>query len=284
MAQHTKITVAALGPGTHATASLGGCPREIRTLLTCHLMLDMDIANALPSIASQLDRLGLARSQHLEALHAYSENRDACLNHIIATHGIRPLNHESPRDIAKRLANSILFGANYNSWVKKYATALDDTTHRDATLVRLQEQIRTVWGEVERTAGAQVRSVMQDGPGKQQKRQRQSSAYVFSKVLNEIEACILHTASHFLHHAGWSVHSMQQDGILVRPPASLRPEQGNRPSRELVVAAEAALGAIAKQTMDSISKPPPLGLGLDITLTVKDLYGVDPETILRSFD
>ena len=49
-------------------------------------------------------------------------------------------------------------------------------------------------------------------------------------------------------------------------------------------AAEAALRAIAKQTMDSISKPPPLGLGLDITLTVKELYGIDPETILRSFD
>ena len=71
-------------------------------------MLDMDIANALPSIASQLDRLGLARSQHLEALHAYSQNRDACLNRIIERHGILPLDHESPRDIAKRLANSIL--------------------------------------------------------------------------------------------------------------------------------------------------------------------------------
>ena len=79
---------------------------------------------------------------------------------------------------------------------------------------------------------------------------------------------------------------MQQDGILVRPPASLRPEQGNRPrvGSYSGCAAEAALRAIAKQTMDSISKPPPLGLGLDITLTVKELYGIDPETILRSFD
>ena len=117
-----------------------------------------------------------------------------------------------------------------------------------------------------------------------QKRQKQNPAYVFTKVLNEIETCVLHTASHFLHHAGWTVHSMQQDGILVRPPASLRPEQGDRPGRELVAAAEAALRAIAKQTMDSISKPPPLGLGLDITLTVKELYGIDPQTILRSFD
>ena len=284
IAQHTKITVAALGPGAHATASLGGCPREVRTLLTCHLMLDMDIANALPSIASQLDRLGLARSQHLEALHAYSQNRDACLNRIIERHGILPLDHESPRDIAKRLANSILFGANYNSWVKKYTTALDNTTYRDATLVRLQDQIRAIWAEVERTAGAKVQSVIRDAPGKHQKRQKQNPAYVFSKVLNEIEACVLHTASHFLHHEGWTVHSMQQDGILVRPPASLRPEQGDRPGRELVAAAEAALRAIAKQTMDSISKPPPLGLGLDITLTVKELYGIDPETILRSFD
>ena len=285
-AQHTKITVAALGLGTHATASLGGCPREIRTLLTCHLMLDMDIANALPSIASQLDRLGLARSQHLEALNAYSQDRDACLNRIIAKHGIRPQDNESPRDIAKRLANSILFGANYNSWVKKYTTALDNTTHRDATLVRLQDQIRTLWAEVERTAGAKVQSVIRDAPGEHQKRHKQSAspAYVFTKVLNEIEAYVLHTASHFLHHAGWTVHSMQQDGILVRPPASLRPEQGNRPGRELVAAAEAALRTIVKQTTDTISKPPPLGLGLDITLTVKELYGIDPETILSSFD
>ena len=282
-AQHTKISVEALGSEWHATASLGGCPREIRTLLTCHLMLDMDIANSLPSIASQLDRLGLARSQHLEALHAYSQDRDACLDRIIAKHDIHSLDHETPRDIAKRLANSILFGANYDSWVMNYTAALGNTKYREATLVRLQDQIRTVWADVERSAGEKVRSVIRDAPGRQ-KKQKTSPAYVFTKVLNEIEACILHTASHFLHHAGWTIHSMQQDGLLVRPPDSLRPEQGNRPGRELVVAAEAALRAIAKQTTNSISEPPPLGLGLDITFTIKELYGTDPETILCSFD
>ena len=114
---------------------------------------------------------------------------------------------------------------------------------------------------------------------------------ILEGILHEIESCILHTASHFLSNAGWTVHSMQQDsdasvplGLLVRPPAQLRPEQGDRPGRELVVAAEAALNAIARQTSASVAQPPPQGLGLDVTLAVRELYGLDPETILRSFD
>jgi exonuclease III len=282
-AQHARITVAALGSGSHATASLGGCPREVRTLLTCDLLLDIDIANALPSIASQLDKLGLAPSQHLEALHAYSQNRDTYLANIVAGHGITQLGQQTPRDIAKKLANSVLFGGSYDSWIRDCAAALGNTRYREGLLMRLQEQIRLVWSAVERRAGERVRAIERGAPSKPKKAKR-GPAYVFTKVLNEVEACVLHTASHYLSHAGWAVHSMQQDGLLVRPPPPLRPEPGARPGRGQVEAATAALGAIARQTSDSIAQPQPQGLGIEVTLAVKDLYGLDPEAILRNFD
>eukprot|EP00964_Phaeocystis_antarctica_P165119 scaffold144529_cov105-Phaeocystis_antarctica.AAC.1 len=77
---------------------------------------------------------------------------------------------------------------------------------------------------------------------------------------------------------------MQQDGLLVRPPTQFRPEQGTRPGRELVTAAETALDSIARQVKASIAQPAPEGLGIDVTLVVKELYGIDPEPTLRSFD
>ena len=290
IAQHTQIEVEAIGPGLHPTASLGRCPREVRTLLTCPLLLDLSIANALPCIASQLDRLGLVPSKLLGALHTYSQDRDACLTCLIAAHQIGPLDQQTPSDIAEALANSVLLGASYDTWTAKYAAALGNTNHREGVLVRLQHDIRHIWAAVEGSAGGAVRAVEEEGSDRR-KKAKPGKAHVFSKVLHEVESCILHTASHFLSNAGWTVHSMQQDSdasvplsLLVRPPARLRPEQGDRPGRELVIAAEAALSAIARQTSESVAQPPPQGLGLDVTLAVKKLYGLDPETILRSFD
>ena len=149
--------------------------------------------------------------------------------------------------------------------------------------MRLQGQVRPLWAAVESRAGGIVGAMEVEGPSRP-KRAKPSPAYIFSKVLHEVESCILHTASHYLCHAGWTVHSRQQDGLLVRPPAPLRPAQGDRPGRELVIAAEAALSAIARQISESVARPPPQGLGIDVTLAVNGLYGLDPETTLRSFD
>ena len=211
------------------------------------------------------------------------------MTRLIAAHEIGPLDQQTPRDIAEALANSALFGASYDTWIAKYAEALGNTSHREGVLVRLQHDIRHIWAAVEGSAGGAVRAVEEEGSDRR-KKAKPSKVHVFSKVLHEIESCILHTASHFLRNAGWTVHSMRQDNasvplsLLVRPPAPLRPEQGDRPGRELVIAAEAALSAIARQTSESVAQPPPQGLGLDVTLAVKQLYGLDPETILRSFD
>ena len=283
VAQHAQMAVEAIGPGMHPTASLQGCPREVRTLLTCHLLLDLDIANSQPCIASQLDRLGLAPSRLLEALQTYSLDRDACLARLMTAHEIGTLGQQTPRDIAKALANSVLFGASYSTWIDKYAAALGNTDHREGILVRLQDQVGPLWAAVERQAGRIVRAMEVEGPSRS-KHAKPSPACIFSKVLHEVESCILHTASHYLCHAGWTVHSMQQGGLLVRPPAPLRPAQGDRPGRELVIAAEAALSAIARQTSESVARSPPQGLGIDVTLAVKGLYGLNPETTLRSFD
>ena len=281
MAQSTQIGVEGLGPGQHATSSLGSCPREVRTLLTCHLLLDLDIANSLPCLASQLDRLGLAPSDLLQALQTYSADRDALLARLIRKHRIVAQGQQSPRDIAKALPNSILFGSSYSAWAAKFHAAIGDTSHREALFLQLEDKARLLWAAVESRAGPRFRATVGAAPGKKQKA---ASVHVFMKVLNELEACILHTAAHFLSLAGWTVHSMQQDGILVRPPASLRPVPGARPGRELVTAAESALDSIARQVMASVAQPAPTGLGMDVALVVKGLFGLDPEPILRSFD
>ena len=49
-------------------------------------------------------------------------------------------------------------------------------------------------------------------------------------------------------------------------------------------AAEAALNSIARQVKEAVARPVPGGLGIDVALAVKGLYGLDPELTLSSFD
>ena len=51
------------------------------------------------------------------------------------------------------------------------------------------------------------------------------------------------------------------------------------PCDQLIVA---ALRDIARQASMSVAQPAPWGLGRDVTLVVKELYGLDPEPIMRS--
>ena len=107
---------------------------------------------------------------------------------------------------------------------------------------------------------------------------------VFAKVTQEIEACVLALTIPHLESRGWTVHSLQQDGLLVAPPPILRPSEGCSPSEQQVAAAKAALLELAQEAEETIRAPPPTGLGLTIRWDVKDLFGVDASAVLAEFD
>ena len=62
------------------------CPREVRLLLSGPLYHDLDFVNSLPTVASQLDALGLCPSGHLTLLRHYCTHRSSWFDDIIAWH------------------------------------------------------------------------------------------------------------------------------------------------------------------------------------------------------
>ena len=85
-----------------APPDLQGCPRELRRLLAglhCH---DLDFVNSLPTVASQLDALGLCEARHLTQLKHYVRDRADWFDAIIGFHGIQahPGDDQTPQDLA----------------------------------------------------------------------------------------------------------------------------------------------------------------------------------------
>ena len=74
--------------GQWRPATLQGCPREVRLVLASAFCHDVDLINSLPTVASQLDRLGLCPSEYLVELKDYVANRQAWFDMIIDGHAI----------------------------------------------------------------------------------------------------------------------------------------------------------------------------------------------------
>ena len=96
------------------SATLQGCPKEIRKLLACGFCHDLDFINSLPTVATQLDKLGLCDSALLSGLKDYVQNRQSWFDEIIAVHEISDVPGLSEaRDVAKALPLRLLHGGTY---------------------------------------------------------------------------------------------------------------------------------------------------------------------------
>ena len=109
--------------GKRRSPDLQGCPREVRLLLAGPFCHDLDFKNSLPTVASQLDALGLCPAHLLTLLKDYVANRGAWFADIIAHHNIppQPAAGETAEGIAKQLPIRILHGGSYASWVAEFA-------------------------------------------------------------------------------------------------------------------------------------------------------------------
>ena len=101
--------------GDWRSATLQGCPREVRLLLASPFCHDIDFVNSLPRVSSQLDDLGLCDTAHLVQLRNYVENRQAWFDRLIDCHKIPdPYDaNTAAKDVAKALPIRLLHGGSY---------------------------------------------------------------------------------------------------------------------------------------------------------------------------
>ena len=224
--------------GQWRSATLQGCPREVRLVLASAFCHDVDLINSLPTVASQLDRLGLCPSEYLVELKDYVANRQAWFDMIIDGHAIpvtTGLNTEA-KDVAKALPIRPLHGGTYAGWVREFGVAscgVDvgrpglpkvarlawELRHaRRAVVEALQcegeEWVRVALAaaEAKEAAGRPLASLPQ---WRREQVWEKARSSVFALVLQDKEDECLMVALRSLEADGWLVHSLQQDGLLV---------------------------------------------------------------------
>ena len=259
--------------GQHKRRSpdLQGCPRELRRLLAALHCHDLDFVNSLPTVASQLDRLGLCDAMHLVQLKHYVCNRRAWFDAIIGYHGIqaRPGDDDTPEGLAKNLIVRILHGGDYATWVAD--NGLCDAGAAEGNglpqVHALQAQIRRAHAEViaamhtthpewteriltaKRIKKAKGKDIAAMDRWHRVNLEAKAMGAVFAVLLQDHEDRCLRTAVQVLHDGGWLVHSLQQDGMLAETtPAA-------EPLTILLPRAHAAIFASHNLHMEMIEKP-----------------------------
>ena len=218
--------------------TLQGCPREVRLILASAFCHDVDLINSLPTVASQLDRLGLCPSEYLVELKDYVAHRQAWFDMITLGHAIPAvtgLNTEA-KDVAKALPIRLLHGGTYAGWVREFGVApcgVDVGQPGLPKVARLAKELRWArhaviealqcegeeWvrpaltaAEAKEAAGRSLASLPQ---WQREQVWEKARASVFAIVLQDTEDECLMVALRSLEADGWLVHSLQQDGLLV---------------------------------------------------------------------
>ena len=224
--------------GKRRTATLQGCPREVRLLL-CHLLYhDIDFVNSLPTVACQLDTLGLCSPNSLKALRDYCNLRQEWFDEIIAYHSIPPNTglDTCARDVAKALPLRLLHGGTYIGWALEFGLGPEGIARQEGLprVHALERQLATARAHTVRAYAmrdpAWVHAQRGLALAKKAKKYpratptelwQKATASVFAIIIQDIEDRCLSHAQAALDSHGWVSHSLQQDGVLV--------EEGRRP-------------------------------------------------------
>ena len=116
------------------TASLQGCPHEVRALLAAGYYYDVDMVNSLPNIAKQLTKLGMVEARHVSSLTDLCARRDETLQMLVEHYNLRgkPALGKTARDVAKDLPIRLLHGGTYEEWLAAHGIDLETDVPKPA--------------------------------------------------------------------------------------------------------------------------------------------------------
>lgn len=232
----------AIGRRTASHPSSQHCPSGLRQLLLNAFYHDVDIVNCHPTLFLQVARAMGVGEESLSTLREYVENRQPMLERISEFYGI-------PAATCKYAVLRVLNGGSLMAWIKD-ARCTRNQSEEQTDLRELQETVRpavmdaffamprfqpriaALKEHLQRSASAKVEEVQaQQGSalGPQAKaaaqkalrnaRHKASPAAVrrsvFSFCIFELEDAILDVIDTHLRSAGWTVASLEFDGLKV---------------------------------------------------------------------
>ena len=266
----------AIGRRTASHPSYQHCPSSLRPLLAKHFYHDVDIVNCHPTLFLQVAKKMGVEEDELGSLHEYVTNRNAVLNRIGEWYGVpakrckyavlRVLNggslytwvkdekctrnHHDPQPdltdlelVANTVREAFFSMDQFQSVVKTLTTNLQVSTQ--SNLKRAEACLLQATTPDERIeAEKMIKKARMKGTMKAIKRS------VFSSCVFELEDTILDVIDVYLQDNGWTVSSLQFDGLHVEHRAD----------------------SILRVAMDGAEEAVKLKIGYEIKLDEKELF------------
>ena len=258
----TLLQAAQAGDGKKVPRSLAyqGGMREARRFLARRAYHDIDMKNAFPSICRQLAaKLGI----EVKALDEYSsDRREAILADVMTHHQV------DDRDDAKALFLSLLHGGSIAGWVRNVHAGVE-TPHEFAQ--RYQEDTRRLVDCVLAQKSGLARRIAQHRDTIAEAKRKKTTASngglpeidrtLFANIIQSHEDRILRSVVDSLIRGGWTVGSLQFDGVYVE----------HRDDADLATALRVAEQAVVENT------------GFSIDLMEKELYEAEVDSVVEGW-
>lgn len=179
-------------------------PKDIRAYLARDFYFDIDIANASPTIITQLAEMNHTT---LPRLGDYCVNREKWLSKISKTTGV-------DRNSAKELVIRLLFGGQVRYWLKD-CRRLYLLKHIDPRLFELENEISEKTPIICNLAAfAEIRANVEND-SKDRKGYNQQGR-ILGKIYQKVESQILQKMIEFFRSQGKMVDCLMFDGLFIR--------------------------------------------------------------------
>lgn len=245
--------------GEARSVCIQAAPREIRPFMCCRWAHDFDMKNAQPEMLRQMPRrlswVDGRTPPTLVELERWCADRPEYIEHVANLHTLptdEERHYEYRKDTVKELMIRLMFGGQYESWIKDICKEFgrvvaneprsERVVHLAAELAQLRRDVfeSRQWAEfVERDRARLVKE------GKKKDADAVDRA-VFARIAQKTENEVLTVMRTFLKERGWTTLTLCFDGLMVK----------HRPERTLDLAAMNA--RILKDTgyeLEIVEKP-----------------------------
>lgn len=238
------------------SVALQGAPREVRLVICSPVYYDVDMVNSFIRIAIAKART-YGMDPPLKTLELYGSNdalRETMLRQIMEHHQIYD------RDIAKRLPLQLLHGGSYKGWLKDERPPVWEPLPwvNDFS----NDVSRLLVAMLERPDGIE-RAITQERPTIVRDKKRKSYSLhggiaeadrtIFANIMQSYEDELLLIIIGAFQREGWTIGSLQFDGLYIEPREGVSVEETMR---------------FAEEEVHRITKGE-----FDVSLKCKELYG-----------
>ena len=248
---------------TPRSVALQGAPREVRRQVCKDIYYDVDMVNSFIRIATAKAKT-YGMDPPLKTLQQYGSDdvvREEMLRQIMTHHKI----HE--RDDAKRLPLVLLHGGSYKGWLKDTRppvwTPLPWVTAFSNDVGRLLAAM------LEQTDGIEAEIAMEKGVIVHEKKRKpynlsggiaEADRTIFASIMQSYEDMLLDIVVDSFKREGWTVGSLQFDGLYVEPRSGFSLDETMRIAEK----------AVNRRTHGEF----------EVSLKCKELYGESSSAVL----